>query len=313
MDGGDRCGSQGDFLVRIEFGFAHGVIFFIDETGTEVPGHETRVPQDPLVKGDIGLYAPHLIFAQRPPHPQDRFHTILTPYDQLCDHRIIVNRHLGSLIDAAIVSHAEPFRQSEPFDFAWIGHEIMLGILGINPAFDGMTGLRDVTLSPRQIATCRHFDLGFHQVDSNHPFRDRVLDLESRIHFEKIEVFLLVQKKFEGPGAHVTHRSGSLDRDAPDTPPGPIVHSGRGRFFDDFLMTSLDRAFTVIEMNHPAVFVRQDLNLHVPRFLNVLFYIEPRVAEGRGCLRSHRAVSRRNFSGRANQPQPLATTAGHGL
>ena len=55
------------------------------------------------------------------------------------------------------------------------------------------------------------------------------------------------------------------------------------------------------------------LNLHVPRFLNVLFYIEPRIAEGRGCLRSHCAVSRRNFSGRANQPQSLTATAGHGL
>src|SRR5262249_54966870 len=157
--------------------------------------------------------------------------------------------------NAAVVPHTEAFRQPEPFDFARTRHEIVLGILGIDPALDGMSGLSDVTLSPRQIASGRYFDLGFHQVDADHAFRDCVFHLEPRIHFEKIEVLLLIQKKFEGPGANVTHRSGSLDRDAPDPSAGAIVHSGRWRFFDNLLMTSLDRAFAVIEMNHPAVFV----------------------------------------------------------
>src|SRR5215471_10526241 len=108
MDGGDRRGSQSNLLVRIEFFLAHGMIFFVNEAGAKVPGHKTGMAKDPLVKRDIGFYASNLIFAERSAHPQNRFHPILAPYDQLCDHWIIVNRHLGSLVDATVVPHAKP-------------------------------------------------------------------------------------------------------------------------------------------------------------------------------------------------------------
>ena len=196
--------------------------------------------QDPLVEGNVGFDPPHLILPQRPTHAEDRFHPVLSPGNQLRDHRIIVNRHLRFLIDTAIIADPESLRQPQPFDLAGKGHEIVFGILGVDPTFDGVPGLRDVTLAPRQITSRCYFDLRLHQIDSYHSFGNRVLYLKPRIHLQKVKGLLLIQQKLQGAGAHVTDGSCALDRDTPDAPPSAIVQTRRRRLFNNFLMAPLD-------------------------------------------------------------------------
>ena len=236
--------------------------------------------QNPLVERNIGFDAAHLILAQRAAHAQDRLDPIFAPGNQLGDHRIVIDRHLGAFVNAAVVAQAQPFGQAQAFDLARAGHEIVLRVLGINAALDGMAGLRDMALAPRQIAARRDLDLRFDQIDADHPFGHRMLDLQARVHFEKIKILLLIQQKLQGSGADVADRARALDGDTADAPPGAVVQSRRRRFFDDFLMAPLDRAFAIVEMNDMAVVVGENLNFDMARFLDKLLDVQPRIAEG---------------------------------
>ena len=74
---------------------------------------------------------------------------------------------------------------------------------------------------------------------------------------------------------------------------------GRRRLFDQLLMTSLDRAVTLAEMDHIAMLVAEDLDLDMTRLLTVFFDIDFRIAEtglgfgagrGKGIGQSRRRV-----------------------
>ncbi len=164
-----------------------------------------------------------------------------------------------------------------------------------------------------QIAAGRDFDLRLDEIDADHPLGHRMLDLEARVHLEKIEVLLLIEKKLQRSRADVTDRARALDGDASDAPPGAVIHSRRRRFFDDFLMASLDRAFPIVEMNDMAVIVGEHLDFDMPRFLDKLLDVRPSIAERRRCFRADGAKSRRDFTPRAHQSKPLAAAPRHGL
>ncbi len=91
-------------------------------------------------------------------------------------------------------------------------------VLGVNAALDGMAGLRDMALAPRQIAAGGDFDLRFDQIDADDPLGHRMLDLETRVHLEKIEILFLIQQKFQRAGANVTDRARALNSDPADAP-----------------------------------------------------------------------------------------------
>ncbi len=55
--------------------------------------------------------------------------------------------------------------------------------------------------------------------------------------------------------------------------------AGRGRFFDDFLMATLQRAVALAEMHHVAVVVGEHLDLDVTRLFEELLHVDLGVAE----------------------------------
>jgi hypothetical protein len=115
-----------------------------------------------LVKGNVGLDAAHLILPQRAAHAQNRLHPIFAPDNELGDHRIVEDRNLGSLVNAAVIPHAQAFRQSETLDFPRVGHEVTFRIFGIDPAFNRVAGLRYVALPPGKPRPAGYFDLRLH-------------------------------------------------------------------------------------------------------------------------------------------------------
>ena len=167
---------------------------------------------------------------------------------------------------------------------AW--HEIVLGVFGVNPALDGVAGLGDMALAPRQIAAGGYFDLRLDQIDADHPLGHRMLDLQARVHFQEIKILLAVEQKLQRAGADVTDRARALNGDPADAPPRAVFQPWRGRFFDDFLMAPLDRALAVVEMDHAAITVGQDLDLDVARLVDEFFNVEASIAEGRRRLPS---------------------------
>ena len=67
-------------------------------------------------------------------------------------------------------------------------------VLGIDPAFHGMTAQDDLALRERQLLARRHHDLGAHDVDARHHFGHRVLHLHPRVHLDEVELAILVQE-----------------------------------------------------------------------------------------------------------------------
>jgi hypothetical protein len=75
-------------------------------------------------------------------------------------------------------------------------------ILGVDPAFDGVTVEADVTLLDREPTTGGDADLFVHQVDASDGFGDRMLDLKAGVHLDEIELAIFVEE-FDRAGARI--------------------------------------------------------------------------------------------------------------
>jgi hypothetical protein len=106
-----------------------------------------------------------------------------------------------------------------------------------------------------------------------------MLDLQARVHFEEIKILLRVEQKLQRAGADVADRARALNGDPAETPARAVFQTRCRRFFDHFLMAPLDRTLAVIEMNHPAVLVCEDLHFDMARLDDEFFDVEARVAE----------------------------------
>ncbi len=82
---------------------------------------------------------------------------------------------------------------------------------------------------------------------------------------------------FEYPAARAILRAACAHR-LPQF--GMFQHDRRRTFFDDFLVTSLDGAFTLAQVNQMTVLVPKNLNFDVARLHHQLFDVDLVVLEG---------------------------------
>ena len=73
-------------------------------------------------------------------------------------------------------------------DEAGRGQEPVLRILGIEPRLDRRAVAGDIILLQRQRLARRDAELPLHEIEPGHGLGDRMLDLQSRVHLEEIEV-----------------------------------------------------------------------------------------------------------------------------
>ena len=138
-----------------------------------------------------------------------------------------------------------------------------------------MTGLSDMTLPPGKVSSRGYFDLCLYQIDPHYSFRNCVLDLQTSVHLEKIEILLLIEKELQRAGANVPNGARPLNGNTPNPPPGAILETGSGRFFDHFLVPPLDRTLAIKKMQDAAVLICENLDFNVAWFFDVLLHIKP--------------------------------------
>ena len=111
-----------------------------------------------------------------------------------------------------------------------------------------------------------------------HHLRDRMLDLQTRVHLEE-EVALADEQALDRAGAAVADGARGLDGDRADA----LAQRGRdarpGRLLDELLVAPLDRAVALAEVDDVAVRVGEDLHLDVARILEVLLDVDVGVGE----------------------------------
>ena len=77
-------------------------------------------------------------------------------------------------------------------DHARTWHKVLLRILRVDPAFDSMSGDLNVFLTDRERFPRRNPDLFFDEIHVRDSLRHRMLHLDPRIHFHKIEIFIFI-------------------------------------------------------------------------------------------------------------------------
>ena len=107
-------------------------------------------------------------------------------------------------------------------------------------------------------------DLRLDDVDASHFLGDRVLDLNSRIDFDEVElVRVAIDEELDGAGVLVLHRPADLDRGIADRCRDAGIEVRRRRDFHHLLMPPLHGAIPLVEMDQIAVLVAEKLHLDV--------------------------------------------------
>ena len=129
-------------------------------------------------------------------------------------------------------------------------------------------------------------NLPLDQIHAGHQLGHRMLDLDPCIHLEKVEMARVVEQKLDrarvGVGDAPRDRDGCRGK-------GLAQRRRHGRcFFEDLLMTSLDRALPLDERQHRALFVPEHLNLDVPRVCQPALKVDRGLTERGTGFRPHR-------------------------
>ncbi len=261
---------------------------------------------------DRRLDAADHIFLERPAQPHQAFVAGLAVDDELRDQAVVIGRHGVALIERAVDAHAEPARRVVIGDPARRRAEA-LGVLGVDPAFDGMAGEADLGLAIAERGAVGDAQLLAHDVDAADHLADRMLDLKPRVHLDEKEFAVLVEK-FEGAGAAIAERRASHRRRARRSGSRSVgVERRRRRFLEHLLMRALQRAVALAEMNDAALAVAEDLDLDMPRPVEIMFEIDlaapekrhpPRAARSAAYGRVRRGRGRPSCRGRRRPPPP---------
>ena len=229
------------------------------------------MPHEPAQEGQVGDEALDLGLVERTPQPLERLLARPSVGDQLRDHRVVADTDLVALGDAGV--HADRLRQPEPLDPSRLREE-RLRVLGIEPHLDG------VSLDRRRhvidVLALRDADLLLDEVDPRDRLGNGMLDLDAAVQLEEVEVVAV---------EHELRRASAAVADRPGESEGGLGHAAAQvrtedrRFLQHFLVATLDRALALAERENRPVAVREQLDLDVPRTLDVALAEDAVVAE----------------------------------
>ncbi len=240
---------------------------------------------------------------------------ILAPGDDLGDHRVVERRHRVALPHPGIDPGDLRRRETQPVQRPGLRQEVALGVFGVKPRLDRMAVPDQILLMPRQCLAGRHAQLPFDEVEARHRLGHRMLDLEPRVHLDKVELAGGVRRgdEFDGAGAGIADRPRRRDRRLAHRPTPLLVEPGRRSLLDHLLMAALDRAVAVEDMDGIAVPVGEDLHLDMPRAFEVFLDQQPLVAKRTRGLALCRRERRGELARRVDDPHAAPAAAGRGL
>src|SRR5215831_3929437 len=215
-------------------------------------------------------------------------------------HGIVVEGNLATLIDAGVDAHGYAVRA--PLRWWPVTHqtahrrqEVAHGILRIHAGLYRPSRQLDVALFELELLARRDTNHLLDQIHARHKFSNGMLDLQARIHFEKIEALVLPDDELDSARGIVADSLGEGDRLLAHSLAHRRIDERTWRLFHDFLIAALDRAFAFAEMNNIAVLVAQHLHFDVPWIADEFFDEYPVIAEGGFRLRTRASKSFGDF------------------
>ena len=229
------------------------------------------------MEADKSLHAIDDELVERAQHPAARVLAVDSVHDQLRDHRVVQRGDLAACDDAGVDAHAGARRLVIRRDRSGCREEAVAHVLGIDAALDGVPVEPHVLLSQRQRLARRDEHLLADEVEAGDHLRDRVLDLDARVHLEEEVLALARQQPLDRSRALIADSARGVDGDGADALAQGVVDRGRGRLLDELLVPALDRAVALAEVDDVAVRVGEDLHLDVTRILEVALDVDRRI------------------------------------
>ena len=151
-------------------------------------------------------------------------------------------------------------------------------VFSVDPALQRVTVNVHVRLGEGQLVAGGNAQHLFEDVDASDHLGYRVLYLHTSVHLDEVEATVLVQE-LESTRAAVVDVNAGLDATGQNFGACGFVDARCWRFFQYFLVTTLQRAVAVAQMDRIALAVGKNLNFHVTRVGQVFFQVDHRVAE----------------------------------
>ena len=156
-------------------------------------------------------------------------------------------------------------------------------------------------------------NLEFYEVETGNLLRDRMLDLQTRVHFQKVKVETGINKEFNRTGIDIAASARQADSGIAHLSAQFGSDNGGRRFLDHLLMAALHGTFTFPKRDDAAVGVGEDLDFHVMRTVETFFEIEAIVAETIHSLGRSIAECGFEFGFAVHQAHTFAAATGDGL
>mmetsp|Transcript_482 Transcript_482/g.1018 ORF Transcript_482/g.1018 Transcript_482/m.1018 type:complete len:696 (+) Transcript_482:336-2423(+) len=329
-------------------------IMFSDETRGSVSFHKVAIAQNISDKRNIVLHPLQKILIQRRSETSNG----MTPRsgtvrNDLRQDGIVKRRYVVTGNDSGVdanVTRLLPLphhrRRLDVFDQGpGAGQKSAKGIFGVNPGLDGVSRIPDVgplssvlglpfgvrSIDQIQILLGdapprRHFQHAVDQIYvisavvsvSRYEFRHGMFHLQSRVHFEEVEVLVFVHEEFDRPGRFVV----DVPNEGFDL---PYHFPARGReevrrrrLLDDFLVPPLNGAFSLGEAENVqfaggGVASREDLDFDVMGVFDVLFDQEAIVPEEAFGFGRSEAVALLDLGGVVADSHAFASASGGGF
>src|SRR5260370_28064160 len=233
-----------------------------NESGVEMSGNELFVAHDLTKEGQRRLDSAHRVFIERAPNSIDGLGARASPHGEFRNHRVVVDRDFVAGDDATVVANSRAAGRAQECNLPRRREKSVFRIFGVDATFDRSPTPTHIFLPERQDRAGRDVDLLAHQINSSDQLRDWMLNLQTRIHFQKVELAADIGKtKLDRACADVVHCPHHPDRGFAHSLTQVRIVDRRRTFFDHLLMPTLNRAFTLAEMHHMALRIGKDLNL----------------------------------------------------
>ena len=245
----------------------------VDVVDVAAASLEVLVEQHVLEKVDVRLDAADAEFIEAAQHAVDCLRGVVGMRRDLDEQGVVVRRDDGARVGrAGIEADARAAAAAVVVDLAGVRHEVVLRVLRRDATLDGHAVAGDVFLAldadlwVGERMALGDEDLRLDDVDVRDGLGDRVLDLDARVDFDEVEVFLiLVREELDGAGIDVVDVLHDLQGRCADVL-AKLLRQRPGRcHLDDLLVAALDGAVTLIEVDDIAVLIAHDLHFDVLR------------------------------------------------
>ncbi len=254
----------------------------VDEPRVEVSRDDRRVCQERAQERDVRVDAQQHGLGEGGVEPRERVGAVGAEGDDLRDHGVVVCGHDRAGLDRGIRPRIGRRRPRE--HGARRRQEPSLGTLGVDPRLDRMPREAHVRLTERQRRSGCDPHLLLDEVDARHEFGDGMLDLQPCVHLDEEELVGPVagHEELDCSGAPIVDGCRGRAGSGAQAFPGRRVDDGRRRLLHDLLVSTLERALALAEVDDVPVGVGEHLHLDMARALDEPFEQQRVVAERGG-------------------------------